>query len=125
MSKSYTITSQAWYGLHPVIDRGFTEEIAVEGDGFCDLLIRWKNLGDNREPAARVECFEDAWACFAADPDLFADLATLTGLNPKPSDVVAVLEAHGYEDATERENPNPTQPPRCQSCGHVLEGGDR
>lgn len=101
--RGFSVLSEAWYAEHSKM-RGIVDEIEIglypaSGSGCCfEFAIRWHLL--NRETAARVEVFDDAFRAFAEFFDVFASLAKMR--NPSVAAVAAMLRTLGYVDRTQR-----------------------
>jgi hypothetical protein len=76
-----------------------------EGGTSGEMSMRWHNLQANRPPAARLECFEDAFAALASMPDVIAALGEQDGKEIQPEEFCALLLKLGFKDETNRTAP--------------------
>jgi hypothetical protein len=77
-----------------------------EGGTSGEMAMTWRVLNNHEPPAARLECFEDAWAVLATMPDLVDALGNLDGENPQPKEFCALLVSLGFKDETPRVFPD-------------------
>jgi len=76
-----------------------------QGGTSGEMIMRWLSLGNDKNPVARLECFEDAWDVLSCYPDLLEKMAELDGTNPQPEDFVRILLECGFTDLTKEKRP--------------------
>jgi hypothetical protein len=107
--RGFYIHGKSWYAKSsPLV--GCVEEIMIgmyapEGGSTGEFAVRWIDIG-GRQPAPRLEVFDDAWHALASRfGDLLTWMATVDRDNVTPSAFAANLRAMGVEDRTARVRP--------------------
>lgn len=119
----YYHLSRAWYaqaatqrGPNAPVDEIMFGRYFGDGSGTWEAGMRWYILRDGREPAARLEVFDDAFRALAELPGLFTELASVQAGTMGPVDFATMLQRHGFRDMT------PERPPSSGMSGG--EGAD-
>lgn len=103
----YYHLARAWYaassirsGLNEPVDEVMFGKYYVDGSGAWEAAMRFFALRNGREPAARLEIFDDGFVALAELPMLFAELAHVPDGTLRPAGFCELLERHGFVDLT-------------------------
>jgi hypothetical protein len=118
--RGFTSLARAWYRnqLDPELMDSFTVGMYCD-DGGCDYEFEIEVFDLCGKATARLRIYDDAFAVFENDRDLFAAIAKLDASSPEA--VTRTLLACGYTDRTETQAPHTGKPAkRCTQCGAKL-----
>lgn len=110
--RAFYHTNESWYA--DALRRGrasdYVDEVHFgiyhDGGGTSgEMSVRWYNLVSGKPPAARIECFEDAFAALASMPDLIEALGKVGGTDIQPEAFCALLLRLDFTDETKRTAP--------------------
>ena len=113
--RGFYIFTQSWYFIgqneEMLRKRGIAENINFgtyyeNGGGELDISANWHKLNDGKQPALRIDIFEDNFRAFLEFQDVFQHLSQLHKRNPTPDQFVELLENCGFKDLTERKRKN-------------------
>lgn len=99
---AYTVTHEAWYSQPPLSrPPGDRNVLSVSMDNLGGGCAWEFAIDDEIGGGLRVKVYDDGWQAFADVPDFFTALAAL-GRGALLDEVIEVLNALGFTDATKR-----------------------
>ena len=110
--REFIIESEAWYHFATGFRDNITDEISLgltydDDSTTGEMRVRWHKLEYNEPPAARLEAFCDSWSALWQFRDVLEAMAEMDngGDGPTPQEFAEMLLAHGFVDATPRQEP--------------------
>ena len=104
--RQFYYLNEAWYFLP---QKDCTAEVmfgfySPDGGTSGEMAMRWHNIGGS--PTPRLEVFSDAWSALGRFGDVVTALAQVDGRDITPHEFCALLTRCGFQDRTERRQPN-------------------
>ena len=99
--------NRSWYG-QAARERGVVDKVTfglyyADGGTEGELAVRWLAVGDETLP--QLVAFSDSWEVLASLADVVIALGKLEGTAPSAETFCALLDRHGFEDATRTTQP--------------------
>ena len=105
--RRYTHLKRSWYG-QAVRKRGVIDKVTfglyhADGSTESELAVSWLAVGD--KTFAQLVAFSDSWKVLASLTDVVIALEEFRGTAPSAETFCALLDRHGFEDATRTTQP--------------------
>lgn len=101
--RKFYLHSESWNAKFVPLGNRITDDLYLSNENYeSELHIEWIDLNDNKPPAYKISCFDDALDQLIHNLDVIFGLKSLPQ-NASPKMVCGLLLELGFTDATNRE----------------------
>ena len=98
--------SRSWYGEACLKKYNYVDEVTFglydpDGGTTGEMAVKWYDLGADKPPSPKFECFDDAWHLLDEFQDVINMFISVANKQIQPKNLCKLLKECGFEDATE------------------------